>query len=41
MFKLNKTDWDVYYLHNYIRNDDRRIANLNDRKLSGHCPISY
>ena len=34
MFKLNKTDWDVYYLHNYIRNDDRRIANLNDRKLS-------
>lgn len=34
MFKLEITDWDVYYLHNYIRNDDRRVANLNDRKLS-------
>ena len=34
MFKLEISDWDVYYLHNYIRNDDRRIANLNDRKIS-------
>ena len=34
MFKLNMTDWDVYYLHNYIPNDDRKTANLNDRRIS-------
>lgn len=34
MFKLNMTDWNVYYLHNYIPNDDRRTANLNDRRIS-------
>lgn len=34
LFKLNMTDSDVYYLHNYIPNDDRRTANLNDRRIS-------
>lgn len=34
MFKLNMTDWEVYYLHNYIPNDDRKAANLNDRRIS-------
>lgn len=34
MFKLNMTEWDVYYLHNYIPNDDRKAANLNDRRIS-------
>lgn len=33
MFELGITDWNVYYLNNYIRNDDIQIANLNDRKL--------
>lgn len=34
MFELDITDWDVYYLNNYIKNNDIKIANLNDRKLS-------
>ena len=34
MLKLHITDWGVYYLHNYIVNDDRRTANLNDRRIS-------
>lgn len=40
MFKLNITDWNVYYLYNYIPNDYRRTANLNDRRIS-HNILRY
>lgn len=40
MFKLNVTNWNVYYLHNYIPNDDRKTANLNDRRIS-HKILRY